>query len=1028
MSEKMFPLSIRELLGRMTEEYNATGGVFGVTAAFKAEKGKTLPIFGEKLETPIGPAAGPHTQMAQNIIAAYFAGARFFELKTVQIMDGEELAKCIARPCIKADDEGYNCEWSTELTVPQAYEEYVKAWCILKVISTAYGLGDPDGFVFNMSVGYDLAGIKSEKLDSFVEGLKDASARPIFTECKAVLKEFFPDLSAHIDGISPRICTSVTLSTLHGCPPDEIERIATYLLTEKRLNTFVKCNPTILGYEDARAILDKAGFDYVAFDEHHFNEDLQYSDAVAMFRRLMALAEEKGLEFGLKLSNTFPVDVKNHELPSEEMYMSGRSLFHLTIEMARRFSVEFDGKLRISYSGGADQSNVLALYEAGIWPITMATTVLKPGGYNRFHESAFLLSCCEYAPFGGTSADEIAAWQQFYGNDPHFTKPIKPLPSRKSDEAVPLFDCYSAPCQGGCPIRQDIPEYIRLTDKGLYKEALDVITQKNPLPFITGTICSHRCMTKCTRNFYDDPVSIRAWKLRAAERGYEALMKDLSPSAASGEKIAVIGGGAAGLSAAYFLARAGYRVDVFEKAAKAGGIVRNVIPDFRIPDDAIDRDIALIEKMGARIHTLTPAPGLAELKATGYHTVIFAVGAYKAQDTGVSGNVMNVIDFLREYKAGTYDKGVAFGNDSCNPSVTVGDSSPLYGCCDPNQQIWTTPHLYQREPKAVAIIGGGNTAMDAARAAKRIKGVEKVSIVYRRTKKYMPADEEELREALADGVEFAELLAPVSHADGKLSCNVMKLGAPDASGRRKPEPTGKTTLIDADLVIAAIGERVDTTLFEKNGIAPDERGRIPFATEIDGVKVYNIGDSNRGPCTVVECIADAQKAADAIIGEKHVMDIPIEAFARPEDVIPHRGVITDYLFEDIEPQPFSTRCLSCNTVCENCVDVCPNRANTVIVMPDGRREILHIDRLCNECGNCATFCPYASAPYKDKLTLFMDEAGFEDSTNKGFLFLDDNRVRVRLDEVFEAGLNAPNDLGRDLEVLILTVRDRYGFL
>ena len=395
MSEKMVPLSIHELLSRMTKEYSRNQIAFTIHEGFKisryndwrktyagslGEKAtanltgeeKYLPIFGEKLEVPLGPAAGPHTQMAQNIISAYIGGARFFELKTVQVMDGEELAKCIARPCIKADDEGYNCEWSTELTVEQAYEEYVKAWCVCKVISVAFGLGDPDGFVFNMSVGYDLEGIKSEKIDRFIEGLKDASDRPIFIETKNALKEFYPEYTELIDGISPRICRSVTLSTLHGCPPDEIERIASYLIKEKELNTFVKCNPTILGYETARALLDKTGFDYVAFDDHHFKEDLQWGDAVEMFRRLQALAQCRGLEFGVKLSNTFPVDVKNGELPADEMYMSGRALFHLTIEMARRFSEEFDGKLRISFSGGVSQYVVRYLFEAGIWPITVA--------------------------------------------------------------------------------------------------------------------------------------------------------------------------------------------------------------------------------------------------------------------------------------------------------------------------------------------------------------------------------------------------------------------------------------------------------------------------------------------------------------------------------------------------------------------------------------------------------------------------------------------------------------------------------
>ena len=127
------------------------------------------------------------------LIAAYIGGGRFFELKTVQVTDGEALAKCIARPCINAEDEGYNCEWSTELTVEQAYEEYVKAWCVLKVIARAFDLGDPDGFVFHMSVGYDLEGIRSPKLDRFIEGLKDASDRPIFTETKNALKEFYPE-------------------------------------------------------------------------------------------------------------------------------------------------------------------------------------------------------------------------------------------------------------------------------------------------------------------------------------------------------------------------------------------------------------------------------------------------------------------------------------------------------------------------------------------------------------------------------------------------------------------------------------------------------------------------------------------------------------------------------------------------------------------------------------------------------------------------------------------------------------------
>ncbi|MCA5010613.1 putative selenate reductase subunit YgfK, partial [Clostridioides difficile] len=136
--------------------------VFGVYRPYKADEKNNRKIFGRNLETPMGPAAGPHTQLTQNIVASYYAGSRFFELKTVQILDGEDLP--VSKPCIKADDECYNCEWSTELYVPQAQDEYIKAWILLHIIAKEYGLGAMDGFQFNMSVGYDLEGIKSPKV------------------------------------------------------------------------------------------------------------------------------------------------------------------------------------------------------------------------------------------------------------------------------------------------------------------------------------------------------------------------------------------------------------------------------------------------------------------------------------------------------------------------------------------------------------------------------------------------------------------------------------------------------------------------------------------------------------------------------------------------------------------------------------------------------------------------------------------------------------------------------------------------
>ena len=982
MSELMIPIPFKELMNWIMTEYRQEGSVFGVHRPYVAGE-KSLPIFGgERIETPFGPAAGPNTQLAQNIIAGYFAGARFFELKTVQKVDGADLAACISRPCILAEDECYNCEWSTELYVQQAYEEYVKAWCACHILSRICGLGQPDGFVFNMSVGYDLEGIKGPKIDKYLNEMMDASGTPIFQECIKVLREMFPGEEDLIAAIPARISNSVTVSTLHGCPPDEIERIASYLITEKGLHTFVKCNPTLLGYQSARDILDGMGYDYIAFGEKHFNEDLQYADAIPMFRRLLALAGERGLEFGLKLSNTFPVDVKRGELPSEEMYMAGKSLFPLTIEMARRVSKEFDGRLRLSYSGGADFFNIDKLFQCGIWPITMATTELKPGGYQRFTQIGEKLEALAFHPFTQVDVNKVEALALAIREDKYHVKAVKPLPRRKLYSKVPLVDCFTAPCKGGCPIGQDIPEYIELCRQGDYASALKVILEKNPLPFITGTICAHHCMDKCTRTFYDRSVQIRDTKLVAAERGYDKVMADLRTPApvCDGKKVAVIGGGPTGMAAAYFCARAGVPTTLFEREAALGGVVRYVIPDFRISDEAIERDAALMRKMGVEVLLSTPAPSVEELKRQGYTHILFAVGAWKPGRLDIPGNVKPVIAWMREVKAG---KREALGH--------------------------------------VAVVGGGNTAMDAARLALRA-GAESSTLVYRRTKKYMPADAEELELAMADGVKFLELVSPVEQKDGKLLCRKMKLGEPDESGRRSPVDTGETVEIPCDTVISAVGERVDDDELAAYGIHVGEKGRPSFATNLPGV--YTAGDVFRGPATVVEGIADAAAFAEEVVGHAHETAIPEKAIPSRESCIAKKGVLCESAKRE------GDRCLACNTVCQVCADVCPNRANVVIALPDGRRQILHVDRMCNECGNCAVFCPYDSAPYKEKFTLFHDRTGFDESPdNQGFLPLWDSKVLVRLDgKVEEIDLDETNDLPAQIDIFIYTVLTKYRYL
>lgn len=320
--------------------------------------------------------------------------------------------------------------------------------------------------------------------------------------------------------------------------------------------------------------------------------------------------------------------------------------------------------------------------------------------------------------------------------------------------------------------------------------------------------------------------------------------------------------------------------------------------------------------------------------------------------------------------------------------------------------------------------------MDAARAAKRLPGVKRVRLIYRRTKRYMSADQEELELAVADGVEFMELLSPVGVENGRLECAVMALGAPDASGRRGVEETGEKIGLPAHTVITAVGERVDSDLYAANGLALDDRGRavVDAQTLESSVKgIYVIGDGQTGPKTVVEAIAGAAKAARAITG----MDM--ERYApdncRPASYETYRARRGE-LCADCESCGDS-RCLGCATVCETCVSVCPNRANVSVRVPGmALRQILHVDGMCNECGNCAVFCPYDSRPYRDKFTLFWSREDFENSGNEGFLRLEGKRALVRFaGEVKEYDVSDPDcGLFDGLRRLILTVCEDYGYL
>ncbi len=1013
MSDIMQPIPFRSMLYWIVNEFLQSQTIFSYPKQkfFFKENASSVTLFGEKLETPLGPAAGPHTQLAQNIVSAYLAGGRFFELKTVQKLDRLNIPK----PCIDAQDEGYNVEWSQELRLEQSFDEYLKAWFLLHFLKEALGLSSAKerGFIFNMSVGYDLKGIQSERMDRFIEQLKDARKTETFERYRTELLTFIQsdvleDWLKFIHGsngakvrerllevtknISPHLSRSVTVSTMHGCPPDEIEAIVKYLLDEKHLHTYVKLNPTLLGYERVRNLLNDLGYDYMELDQAAFEHDLQYADAVPMIQRLQQFAREKGLQFGVKLSNTLGMKNGLKRLPGDEMYMSGRSLFPLTINLALQLAGDFGGDLAVSYSGGATVHNVTDILQTGVSPVTMVTELLKPGGYARLWQMVQQTEQMSWAEWLANEAIDLNRLRTLAVtalSDPYYRKDAREIESIKINKSLPLNDCYISPCREACPIHQDIAEYIRLVEEGRYLDAFKVIIETNPLPHILGYICDHQCMDHCTRWDYESPVYIREMKRIAAEKAWHDFMEneleELKPGVNNGIRVAVIGAGPAGLSAAYFLARAGFDVSVLEKEAQAGGTVQNVIPDFRLPQHAIDRDVELIRRLGVEFHfNVSSDFSLDILKKQGFKYIFLGIGAGKARQLSLEkgdDNVIDALDFLRAYR-------------QKNP--------PKLG-------------------KRIAVIGAGNSAMDAARAALRLEGTEEVTIVYRRTKAFMPADREEFEEAMAEGVVFKELLLPVAFENGKLKCQKMQLAEQDIDGRRAVRPIdGAFDVLEVDSVISAIGEEVDAAFLETNGIRV-QNGKVWVKNADNETSVPNVfvgGDAVRGPSTVVESVADGKTAALAIIRreERQLPDfVRINAFIDQEkhlsDIRRKKGLVLPFQPKDFTQE--ALRCLGCNLVCDKCVEVCPNRANVAIPVKDSAfkdvAQIVHIDGLCNECGNCATFCPYQGKPYKDKITVFWTEEDFEQSDNQGFLLVQQGdllKFKVRfLDKIGWVHLN-----------------------
>jgi len=1018
MSDRMRAQPFETLLRRSLAELETRDSLFGIhRSLFYRPKRDSLyasEMFGHHLATPIGPGAGPHTQLAQNILSAWLSGGRFIELKTVQIMDELE----IPRPCIDMADEGYNVEWSQELKLEQSAWEYIKAWVLIHVLRRVLGFeGEvPFGTVFNMSVGYDLEGVQSPPMTRFMERMEDTSEE--IAELQDVLRQDFPQFSDL--EIPSRMVNSVTLSTMHGCPPHEIEQIGRYLLEERGLHTFVKLNPTLLGKERVMEILhDRLGFTAIRIPDEVFDHDLQYDQAVALIRSLKRVAQEQDLAFGVKLSNTLAMANHRDVLPGEEMYMSGRALYPITMTLFHTLTREFDGDggadgepgLKVSYSAGADALNVTSILSCGALPVTSVSDLLKPGGYSRFLQYLETIER-DMGALGASDLEELAhdrlanldrETSQALVQE-RYKKSYHPYALPKVESGLDLFDCVAAPCREQCAVHQDVPEYAWLIAQGDYERALEVILYRNPLPHVTGYVCDHLCQTRCTRSNYDDPVAIRALKRFAAEKGSAALQA----AQPTGQSVAIVGSGPSGLAAAYFLVLSGVKPVLYETRDKAGGMLA-IAADFRLPDGVVQRDIDRILDLGAEInlsHQVTEPPEA--LLDDGFEAVYVACGHQKDARLGIEGEdgegVYHALSFLEQVSRGE--------------EVPVGDR--------------------------VLVIGGGNTAMDAARTAKRLTDGS-VTVVYRRTENQMPADEEEIEAIFAEDIGLEELASPTSIVleDGQveaLACTRNELGEPGPDGRRRPVPVeGETFDMAADTVIVAIGQRPEVSFLEGGAVAVGDRGTIEIEPETGCVAdgwVYAGGDVVRGPATIIKACADGQRAAQAICER---LGVP---FRRPSVTMPtldaeeilevkrvrarrcaqHESPMLppeardgfDLVRQTLPEEAAlaeARRCVQCSQFCDKCVEVCPNRANyTYLISPvdmlvpqlaceDGAlevvgeetfqvtqtRQILHVEDFCNDCGNCTTFCVHNGQPYVDKPRLFLNEEDFDTAEDNAFV-------------------------------------------
>lgn len=479
---ELTPVPFEVLASRLFGELATGQSAFGLAAKrffAGSDRDLSVAIHGRRASTPFGPAAGPHTQLAQNIVLSWLAGGRIIELKTVQIKDD----LVVPRPCIDMQTVGFNVEWSQELRLEQSLEEYVKASMLIDMLAASghgQGFGDT---VFDMSVGYDLAGIRSERMRAFMAGMLDAGA--IVTR----LRDRIPRSLAHLRDVpfATRISDTVTLSTFHGCPPEEIEAIAAFLMRDMGLHVTVKLNPILLGRDEVDEVLHgRLGYHDIRVPDAAFDTDVQWDQMVSFVDRLGRLAERLGRGFGVKFSNTLIVANHKNFFPAseKEMYLSGPPLHVLAMLLVRRFRRTFGDRFPISFSGGIDAANFADAVALGLRPVTVCSDMLKGGAHAGYARGARYLGDLTrrmqavgaatiddyvvgaHGHGGAVSAARIAntdAYVERLLTDPRYAAAQTGRLPRKVGSRLSLFDCLTCDqcipvCPNGASFALAIPE------------------------------------------------------------------------------------------------------------------------------------------------------------------------------------------------------------------------------------------------------------------------------------------------------------------------------------------------------------------------------------------------------------------------------------------------------------------------------------------------------------------------------------------------------------------------------------------